>query len=103
MGKITILCENKGSYVKEKIASWGIQDSLVQLALDTSDDKPWEKSSKYFHKDDIEGEMHIIFADGLYVDIKNMKPRMASQVRRMAAFKNTKYYQQCMTNKRMDL
>lgn len=98
-GKLQSYVKIKESFVKEKIESWGIQDNLGQLALDTLDDHPWEASTSYFDKDDISGAMHITFADGLYIDTKNMKPKMANQVRRMAAFKNTQYYKQCSQSK----
>lgn len=35
--------------------------------------------------------MHIILADGIYIDIKNIKARMRNSIRRMASFKNSQY------------
>ena len=98
-GKLQAYVKIKESYVKEKIESWGLQDNLGQFALDTLDDEPWKTPTSYFNQEDIQGIMHITFANGLYIDTKNIKPRMANQVRRMAAFKNTQYYKQCLQSK----
>ena len=77
--------------IKEKLKTWGNKDELGVLASDVLEDHPWEKSIQAFHKEDIEGSMSIVLADGLYIDTSHMKPRMRNRIRRMAAFKNSDY------------
>lgn len=53
--------------------------------------KPWERTDK-FAKDDVDGKMHIVLADGIYVDALNLQPRIQNQIRALAAFSNPVYY-----------
>lgn len=81
----------KEDFVKEKVKAWGVHGELGVLADDLLEDQPWQKDIHAFCKEDIDGAMHIILADGLYIDTSHMKPRMRNRIRRMAAFKNSDY------------
>jgi len=65
-------------------------------ALSASRPKPWRRKD-HFSKNDVIGKMHIVLADGVYVDALNLMPRLQNQIRCMTAFDNPKYFQ----NKRL--
>lgn len=58
--------------------------------------KPWKRQDD-FVASDIIGKLHIVLADGVYVDALNLKPRLQNQIRCMATFDNPIYYK----NKRL--
>ncbi len=58
--------------------------------------KPWKKE-RNFEKSDVVGQLHMVLADGIYVDTLNLMPRLQNQIRSMAAFDNPVYYK----NRRM--
>ena len=49
--------------------------------------RPWENRS-CFRKEDITGPLHIVLADGIYVDALNLKPGIQNQIRSLASFIN---------------
>ena len=53
--------------------------------------KPWKKNDR-FSKEDVVGKLHIVLADGIYVDTLNIMPRLQNQIRSLAAFDNPEYY-----------
>lgn len=53
--------------------------------------KPWKRNA-VFNKADVTGIMHIVIADGVYIDCLNLTPRLQNQVRALAAFDNPVYY-----------
>lgn len=58
--------------------------------------KPWRR--KYaISKEDVNGRMHLVLSNGIYIDALNLTPRIQNQIRSMAAFDNPEYYK----NKRM--
>lgn len=62
--------------------------SLEQTALSSAERlKPWKKSEQ-FSRSDVIGLLHIVLADGIYVDALNLMPRLQNLIRRMAAFDN---------------
>lgn len=44
------------------------------------------------NKEDVSSSVEIVIADKVYINTKNMKPRMQNALRRMAAFSNMNYY-----------
>lgn len=58
--------------------------------------KPWKRQND-FVADDVSGKLHIVLADGIYVDALNLKPRLQNRIRCLAAFDNPVYYK----NKRL--
>lgn len=53
--------------------------------------KPWKKKEG-FKKEDVVGKMHIVLADGIYVDTLNLMPRIQNQIRAMAVFDNPVFF-----------
>ena len=88
------------AYVK----SWCPEDNAMQMfqsdKVDESDDgnlflfgmspKP---SVRYFKTDDVTGAVKIIQADGIYIDRRNLKPRLQNAIRRLAAYSNPQFFQ----------
>ena len=58
--------------------------------------KPWKRSERFIASD-VVGKLHIVLADGIYVDALNLKPRLQNQIRCMATFDNPVFYK----NKRL--
>ena len=58
--------------------------------------KPWKRKNS-FVASDVTGKLHIVLADGIYVDALNLAPRLQNQIRCMATFDNPIYYK----NKRL--
>ena len=50
-------------------------------------------SAQYFKNDDANGPIKIILADGIYIDKRNMKPRLQNAIRRLAAYSNPQFFQ----------
>jgi superfamily II DNA or RNA helicase len=48
---------------------------------------------RYFKTDDVDGTVKVILADGVYVDKRNLKPRLQNAIRRLAAYTNPQFYQ----------
>ena len=60
------------------------------LLLFGSSPKP---STRYFKTEDATGAVKIILADGIYVDKRNLKPRLQNAIRRLAAYSNPQFFQ----------
>ena len=58
--------------------------------------KPWKKKTEFIASD-VSGKLHIVLADGVYVDALNLAPRLQNQIRCMATFDNPVFYK----NKRL--
>ena len=86
-------------FVEEKIKEWSADGILGVLnnepdpaAEGTDDVKPWEKSKHPLYKEDVNSAIEIVIADKVYINTKNMKPRMQNALRRLAAFSNPDFY-----------
>ncbi len=60
------------------------------LLLFGSNPKP---SARYFKTEDATGAVKIIQADGIYIDKRNLKPRLQNAIRRLAAYSNSQFFQ----------
>lgn len=58
--------------------------------------KPWKRHDA-FMTSDVTGKLHIVLADGVYIDALNLEPRIQNQIRCMATFDNPVFYK----NKRL--
>ena len=58
--------------------------------------KPWKRKDG-FSNSDVTGKLHIVLADGVYIDALNLAPRLQNQIRCMATFDNPVFYK----NKRL--
>jgi len=82
--------------IETKIREWKPDPELDYGAKITVDDdgnriKPWNRVRR-FSKNDVDGKMSIILSDRIYVDTINLKPLIQNQIRRLAAFRNPKFY-----------
>lgn len=50
------------------------------------------EQNAHFNKNDVEGKLHIILSNGIYVDNTNLKAAMQNRIRRMAAISNPVFY-----------
>ncbi len=82
------------NFVEEKVKEWGAGGVLGDLASadDDGDIKPWVKPSQNFHAEDVQGKVKIIFANQIFVQTDNLKPRLQNQIRRLAAYSNPEFY-----------
>ena len=85
--------------VEERIKEWSAEGILGILSNEfeadsevSNDTKPWDKAKHPLHKEDVSSAVEIVIADKVYIDTKNMKPRMQNALRRMAAFSNPDFY-----------
>ena len=58
--------------------------------------RPWKRQDN-FAASDVIGKLHIVLADGIYIDALNLKPHIQNQIRCMAIFDNPVFYK----NKRL--
>ena len=85
--------------VEERIKEWSAEGILGVLSNEfeansesSNDTKPWDKAKHPLHKEDVSSAVEIVIADKVYINTKNMKPRMQNALRRMAAFSNPDFY-----------
>ena len=79
-------------FVEEKIKEWTDPIEDIVVDADESDrEKPWNRMQR-FNKNDVEGKLHIILSNGIYVDNTNLKASMQNKIRRMAAISNPVFY-----------
>ena len=79
-------------FLEEKIKEWSnIIDDIVANAAESDREKPWNRM-QHFNKNDVEGKLHIILSNGIYVDNTNLKVAMQNRIRRMAAISNPVFY-----------
>ena len=60
------------------------------LLLFGSSPKP---STRYFKTEDATGAVKIMLADDIYIDKRNLKPRLQNAIRRLAAYSNPQFFQ----------
>ena len=79
-------------FLEEKIKEWSnIIDDIAANAAESDMEKPWNRM-QHFNKNDVEGKLHIILSNGIYVDNTNLKAAMQNRIRRMAAISNPVFY-----------
>ena len=79
-------------FLEEKIKGWSnIIDDIAANAAESDREKPWNRM-QHFNKNDVEGKLHIILSNGIYVDNTNLKVAMQNRIRRMAAISNPIFY-----------
>lgn len=82
--------------IEAKIAEWTLElNPADELGRGFDEEgkriKSWEKNKK-FAKSDVDGKMSIILSDRIYVDTLNLRPSIQNKIRRLAAFRNPKFY-----------
>lgn len=73
-------------------------DTNPSIAMDTdskkadqSTEKPWKQTME-FHASDVQGTVQIAESNLIYIDTKNLQPRIQNQIRRLAAFSNPEFW-----------
>ena len=65
---------------------------------DDGNDTPWDKSTE-IESGGVDGVVHIVLSDSIYIDFSGMTNKTKRQLRRMATFSNKQYFQ----NQAMDI
>lgn len=52
---------------------------------------PWD-TDESFHRQDADGLVKITLANRIYVETRNLQPRLCNQIRRLATYKNVEFY-----------
>lgn len=66
---------------------------------DTVSYMPWD-TDESFHKEDASGHVIITLADRIYIDTRNLQPRLSNQIRRLATYKNVEFYKALRSGRR---
>lgn len=81
--------------IEEYIQKWNVPLDMNVSSEDSDvipdDKKPWERN-RVFHKDDVDGRLHIVLSNLIYIEAINLKPRIQNQIRRLAAFYNPTFF-----------
>lgn len=72
--------------------------SAGSASEDDGNDTPWDKSNE-IESGGVDGVVHIVLSDSIYIDSSGMTNKMKRQLRRMATFSNKQYFQ----NQAMDI
>ena len=86
------------------IRSWCPEENTMQMfqsdKVDEQEDSNMllfgsspKPSARYFKNGDVTGTIKIILADGIYIDKRNLKPRLQNAIRRLAAYSNPQFFQ----------
>lgn len=90
--------------IEDKIAAWTPEAGLLgQLAEEPQEaeentqksflpEKPWRKTELTLHREDAEGTVEIVYANGVSIKSTNLRPRLQNQLRRLAAYKNPEFH-----------
>ncbi len=81
--------------IEDKIKEWNSFSANEAIGtneiLEQDGEKPWDRT-KDFWKSDVNGDLQITLADGVYVLIENLAPRIQNRIRELAAFLNPAFY-----------
>ena len=72
--------------------------SAGSASEDDGNDTPWDKSTE-IESGGVDGVVHIVLSDSVYIDSSGMTNKTKRQLRRMATFSNKQYFQ----NQAMDI
>lgn len=75
-------------FIEDKMKEW--EEEFCDIP-DSDGEKPWNKT-RHFQKCDVDGDLHITLADGVYVDTSNLNVRIQNRIRELAAFRNPIFY-----------
>ena len=82
-------------FIEDKMKEWKLSTSYEAVGLSEithkDGEKPWDKT-KHFLKEDVDGIMKIILADGVYIHNANLGVRIQNRIRELAAFSNPEFY-----------
>lgn len=96
--------------ITEKLRAWNIEELECVVCLADEGGKnnslkgqtkyadknrqvrPWQKDDRFRVEDVIEGTIHLVLDDGVYVDTLNLLPRLQNQIKGMATIDNPQFY-----------
>ncbi len=82
-------------FIEDKIKEWKIFASNKAVEINEiwgqDGEKPWDRT-KDFWKGDVNGDLQITLADGVYILRENLAPRIQNQIRELAAFPNPIFF-----------
>lgn len=82
-------------FIEAKLKEW--KNYVPKGAVETNEileqdgEKPWNKTRDSL-KNDVNGELQITQADGIYIFTDNLTPRIQNQIRELAAFQNPAFF-----------
>lgn len=78
--------------VLELLQMWDTGNLALISGRDSGErPEPWNRREP-FHREDVEGNLHITLADGVYADALNLDARLQNQIRSLATFQNPVFY-----------
>lgn len=89
--------KNTVELYRRKLNLWKTKD-IFHDNYYYSTSKPWDKRH-HLYKEDVDQCVKMTYSNMLYIDTRNLKPRIQNQIRRLAAFRNKKFFK----NKAMGL
>ena len=103
-GKLLYTRKMSEAEVDTYVKSWCPENNAMQMfqsdKVDEQDDNNLllfgsspKPSTRYFKTEDATGAVKIILADGIYIDKRNLKPRLQNAIRRLAAYSNPQFFQ----------
>ncbi len=90
--------------IEDKIAAWtpeaGLLGPLAEELQEAEEnaqksflpEKPWRKTELTLHPEDAEGPVKLVYANGVFINSTNLRPRLQNQLRRLAAYKNPEFH-----------
>ena len=82
-------------FIEDKLKEWKLfaANKAIEIdeILEQDGGKPWDKIGD-FHKYDVNGELQITLANGIYIFTENLTPRIQNRIRELAAFQNPAFY-----------
>lgn len=93
----TLLSKPKLSkeFIEDKLKEWKLfaANRAIEIdeILEQDGEKPWDKI-RDFNRCDVDGEIQITLADGIYIFTQNLAPRIQNRIRELAAFQNPAFY-----------
>ena len=78
--------------IEKVIQEQPIISDFGTLCPTEEESKPWIKSTIFFKKEDVQGEVHITLADLAYIHIDELSIAMRNRIRRMVSFHNSEFY-----------
>jgi len=88
--------EEVNQYITKWQADLLVIHGITDYSKNVNRPKPWKRQNN-FVASDVTGKLHIILAEGVYVDTLNLNPRLQNQIRCMATIDNPVFYK----NKRL--
>ena len=75
----------------DQFISMALADRTAASVREMQRLRPWNRTNS-FNKDDVKGRLHIVLADGIYVDVLNLMPRIQNQIRCLGIIDNPAFY-----------